>query len=102
MTPRHARARWPDPEIPGGSPEWLLYEFDDDADAVIRTVEIFPDGRVTRNSIEIEERNGVACPSLIDCSLTDGFAGVALEEVEPSDFQRAWDAGADTPFWNVR
>ena len=98
---RHVRARWPDAEVPTGSPEWLLYELDEQADAVTRTVELFPDGSVSRNSIQIEERGGKPCPALIDVSLADGFAGVDLEPITSEEFERAWARGRDTPFWNV-
>lgn len=101
-TVRHVRARWPDREVPAGSPEWLLYELDQRADAVTRTVELFPDGAITRNSKEIEERTGTPCPSLIDVSLAEGFDGVDLEPITIDEFEQAWAKGADTPFWNVR
>ncbi|WP_305759531.1 hypothetical protein [Brevundimonas sp.] len=99
---KHLRARWPDPTIPAGEPTLLLYEIDEDADAVVRTVDIFADGSITRNSIEIEERSGQACPSLIDCSLADGFTGVDSEAITHEDFDAAWLKGIDKPFWNVR
>ena len=60
------RGRWPDVEVPEGEPLWLLYEVDREAGAVPRTVEIFPDGRIARNSVALERRYGDDCPSLID------------------------------------
>ncbi|MBB3872290.1 hypothetical protein [Brevundimonas mediterranea] len=99
---RYVRAPWPEPEAHQGEPIWLLYEIDDVADAVTRTVDLFADGTATRNSIEIEERNGQPCPSLIDTSLADGFEGVDLEVVSGEDFASAWAKGTDKPFWNVR
>jgi hypothetical protein len=99
---KHVRTRWPDPEVPAGSPEWLLYELDQRADAVTRTVEFFRDGAITRNSIEIEERRGKPCPSLIDVSLAEGFTGVDLEPITSEEFEGAWARGKDTPFWDVR
>ena len=98
---RHVRVRWPDAEVPPGSPEWLLYELDTEADTVTRTVELFPDGTVTRNSIEIEERGGSPCPSLVDCSLDDAFDGLELDAVTRGEFEEVWAQGKDTPFWNV-
>jgi hypothetical protein len=68
------RARWPDAEVSPDAPTWLHYELDDEADAVVRTVEVFASGAVHRNSLEIEQRGGRPCPSLIDCSLAEGFA----------------------------
>lgn len=98
---RLVRARWPDQEVPAGSPIWLLYELDDDADAVVRSVEIFPDGLIARNSIEIETREGRSCPSLIGCSLAEGFAGVNFDPISRDEFEDLWTKGRDTPFWNV-
>lgn len=99
---RHVRARWPEVQVPHGEPLWLLYEIDDLADAVTRSVDLFADGTATRNSIEIEERNGQPCPSLIDTSLADGFGGVDLEAISSEDFASAWIKGTDKPVWNVR
>jgi hypothetical protein len=96
------RARWPDSEVPADSPLWLHYEVSRSADAVLRTVDVFEDGRVNRNSIEIEQRNGDDCPSLIDCSLIEGFADVDLEEMPRAAFEALWKRGVDTPFWFVR
>lgn len=95
------RAAWPDPVVPEESPEWTFYEVDWDADAVTRTVEVFKDGRVERDSLELEERKGDSCPSLVDMSLDDAFAGVCLDEVEipASEFEAMWNRGVDTPFW---
>ncbi len=98
---KYVRARWPDPEVPDDSPEWLLYELDEQADAVTRTVEFFPNGNVARNSIEIEERGGMPCPSLVEGSLREGF-GRSAEWITGDEFERAWAKGTDTPFWNVR
>lgn len=98
---RYVRGRWPDPDVPDGEPTWLLYEIDDEADAVTRSAEIFDDGRVLRNSIEIEERDGRSCPSLIDVSLSEGFGGADLEEISDREFEALWAKGVDTPFWNA-
>jgi hypothetical protein len=96
------RDRWPDDPIPDGEWEWCLYEISYEQDAVLRTVEIYPDGRITRNSIEIEQRHGDDCPSLIDCSLEEGFAGASPEEIGSEAFQEHWNLGTDQPFWFVR
>ncbi|TAL28776.1 MAG: hypothetical protein EPN98_22040 [Phenylobacterium sp.] len=98
---RHVRARWPEPEVPPGEPLWLHYELDESADVVVRSVDLFPNGAVNRNSIEVEERGGKPCPSLIDCSIAEGFAGVELEEITRDEFEEIWARGKDTPFWNV-
>jgi hypothetical protein len=96
------RARWPEPEVRPDEPLLLFYELDEQADAVVRSAEVFADGRVTRNSIEIEERSGEPCPSLIDCSLARGFDGVDLDEISGEEFEAVWAKGVDEPFWNGR
>ncbi len=95
------RGCWPDEEVPDGYPEWVLYEISYEQDAVLRAVDIYPDGRTTRNSIEIEERNGDHCPSLIDCSLAEGFADAPLQEINRDEFEDHWEHGTDEPFWFV-
>lgn len=96
------RGRWPDAEVPSGEPLWLHYEIDFGADAVLRSVNVFADGSVTRNSVELEQRHAAACPSLIDCSLAESFARAKLEEITREEFEALWEKGVDTPFWFVR
>lgn len=55
--------------------------------AVVRSAEVFADGSVARNSIEIEESDGKLCPSLIDCSLAEGVDGVDAEQITPEEFE---------------
>lgn len=100
MNERIKRGRWPDSLVPEGEPLWLFYEVDRAADAVIRTVEVYPDGRITRNSIELEERNGDSCPSLIEGSLD--FLIPNVDEIAREAFEELWSKGVDTPFWFVR
>jgi hypothetical protein len=97
----YLRMRWPDPIVPEGDPEWLLYEISRDQDAVLRSVELYADGRITRNSIEIEQRHG-DCPSLIDVSLDEGFGDADLIPIERAEFENLWAQGIDEPFWFVR
>jgi hypothetical protein len=97
--PRYSKSPWPDENVPAGEPSWLFYEIDEGVDAVVRSVWVYADGLVTRNSIEIEERSGKDCPSLIDCSLAQGFEGVDLEAITANEFDEVWDSGVDTPFW---
>jgi hypothetical protein len=92
---------WPESEVQPGEPGWLFYELDEESDVVVRSANVFADGAVARNSIEIEERSGKPCPSLIDCSLAEGFAGVALEPISREEFEQIWAKGIDTPFWTV-
>lgn len=86
---------WPEPDLPAGAPEWMYYEIDEAQDAVSRSIEVFPDGRIERNSIEIEERRG-DCPSLIDVSLQEGFEGTEPREMSQDDFEKLWLNGVDT------
>lgn len=99
---RHVRMRWPEPKVPEGEPLWLLYEIDDLAGAVTRSVDLFADGTATRNSIEIEKLHGQPCLSLIGTSLAEGFSGIDLEEIPSEDFTSAWTRATDKPFWNAR
>lgn len=100
--PIRFRLPWPDTEIPAGEPSWLYYEIDKEKDAVRRSIEVFPDGRITRNSIEIEERDGRPCPSLIDVSLDEGFGDGEPLAMSLDEFEDLWRQGVDTPLWNVR
>lgn len=85
--------------MPDGEPLWFLYEVDEQADAVLRNVEVFPDGRITRNSIEIEQRKGHRCRSLIDCSLADGFSDAKKQVIAAAKFEAFWRRGVETPWW---
>jgi len=96
------RGRWPEELVPDGEPIWLFYEIARLADSVLRTVGVFADGRVARNSVELEQRHGDKCPSLIDCSLEDLFDGGKLEEISREQFEEWWTKGTDTPIWFVR
>ena len=98
---KHIRMRWPEAEVPPGEPMWLLYELNEQEDAVVRSVDLFPDGTITRNSIAIEESGGKPCPSLIDCPIAEGFAGTNPEEIPIDEFEKLWMQGTDKPFWNV-
>lgn len=96
---RYFRARWPDAKVPADSPIWMLYEVDQAADNVLRIVEVFEDGRITRNSIQIEQGNGDHCPSLFDMSVAESFEGVELEAMTQVTFGALWQRGVDRPFW---
>ncbi|HWU14419.1 MAG TPA: hypothetical protein VN157_10470 [Caulobacter sp.] len=96
----YVRGRWPEPDVPDGTPLWVFYEIDEKADAILRDVQIYPDGRITRNSVVIEQRNGDDCPSLTDQSLRDGFFDwSALDAISSEDFEELWEKGDDKPFW---
>jgi hypothetical protein len=93
------RGRWPNGEVPAGEPLWMLSEIDREADAVLRTVDIFHDGIVARNSIELEQHNGDICSSLVECSLEDAFKDAPLEEITRAELDAHWAKGTDRPFW---
>jgi hypothetical protein len=96
------RGPWPDKIVPDGQPQWLLYEVDEASDDVLRSVEIFPDGHITRNSVELEQRNGHDCQSLIDVGWHEGVAEANLEKISAETFEELYRRGADTPLWSVR
>lgn len=99
MVLEYLKGRWPDEEVPAGSPEWFLYEVDRKADAVLRSVEIFCDNSIARNSIWIEQRSGQVCESLLDMPLDEAFENAPLEAITPQEFEKYWERGIDTPFW---
>ncbi len=88
--------------MPEGEPLWLLYEMDKETDTVTRTVDIHADGTITRNSVELEQRNGDVCSSLIDTSIIEAFEGVEMETITSTEFEKFWLPGEDRPFWFVR
>ena len=71
---RYIEAPWPDTQVRPGAPEILFYEVDDDGDVVLRLVEKFADGALTRNSIEIEAQAGFGCQSLFEILAAEAFA----------------------------
>jgi hypothetical protein len=97
----YCRVRWPDAVVPEGEPQWLLYELDKHEDTVLRTVDIHADGKIFRNSVDLEQRNGDVCPSLIDTSIVEAFDGVEMETITSSEFEKLWLVGEDRPFWFV-
>ncbi|MDR7033514.1 hypothetical protein [Mesorhizobium sp. BE184] len=92
------KGRWPDEIVPVDEPAWLYYEVDVVADNIIRSLHIFQDGRIERNSVALEERNGDICPSLTDQPFLV-HARDHLEEISPSEFASLWSRGIDKPFW---
>jgi hypothetical protein len=42
--------RWPDPDVPPDDPTWMYFEVDTVADVVLRTVNVFADGRIERRA----------------------------------------------------
>jgi hypothetical protein len=93
------RARWSDPDVPPGEPTWLYYEVDTAAVVVLRTVDVFADGRIKRDSIALEERKGDRCSSLVDCSFIETMRSIPLDLIADIEFEKLWQRGTDTPFW---
>ena len=60
---RYYRARWPEEAVPAREPLWFYYEIDEGEDIVTRSIEIFDDGMIKRNSLELERRTGDHCLS---------------------------------------
>jgi hypothetical protein len=95
----HYRGRWPDPDVPADEPTWSYYEVDVVADVVVRTVDVFADDRIERDSIALEERKGDRCPSLVENPFMETVRSVPLDPITPDEFEEVWQQGKDTPFW---
>ncbi|MDO5642344.1 MAG: hypothetical protein Q4G26_08180 [Paracoccus sp. (in: a-proteobacteria)] len=95
----HILLRWPDALIPPDEPACICYEIRASDDAVIRMVEIFPDGRILRNSIAHETRNGDDCPSLIEGPAQALLAVRPIGVLTPMAFENLWRQGNDRPVW---
>jgi len=96
------RGRWPDDPVPEGEPLWLLYEVDMATDNVLRTVDLFPEGRIESNSIEIDQPDTGHFKSLIDISFIEllrSEESQALKEITKEEFERLYAEGIDKPFW---
>ena len=96
---RYYRARWPEVVVPEGEPSWFYYEVDHGSDVVTRAIEIFDSGTIKRNSLELEQRHGDHCLSLIGDSWSDLAANAVLEELPGEQFEELWLQGIDAPFW---
>ncbi|WP_298964959.1 hypothetical protein [uncultured Methylobacterium sp.] len=95
---RYYSAEGPADEAPD-LPLRSFYEIDHADDAVTRAVDILPDGRVIRDSLALERRNGDDCPSLIDTPLAEFLADAPLVEIDRAAFEAEWARGEDQPFW---
>ena len=93
------RARWPDADVPSYEPVWLYYEVDTAADLVLRTIHVYADGRIERDSVAIEERHGDCCPTLVDGPFMPSVNEAGLDPTPSSTFGALWERGTDTPFW---
>jgi hypothetical protein len=88
---------WPEVPIPLGAPCWLCYEVNEVTDSVLRSVEIFADGSSHRNSLQLQERDGFVCTSLVHGSFRAIVTGVMLERIEPERFEQLWNTAQDIP-----
>ena len=91
--------RWSDPDVSPDEPTWIYYEVDTVADVVLRTVDVFADGRIERNSIALEERKGDRCPSLVEGPFIETVRSIPLDLITAIEFEELWQRGTDTPFW---
>lgn len=101
MTIRHYRGRYPGDDIPPDMPIWFFYEVDVEGDNVLRSMEVFADGSVTRNSLEIEARHGQRWESLADGPFMEDIEDMGLSVCGAEEFEKVWARGNDTPFWNA-
>jgi hypothetical protein len=101
VTIRHYQCPYPDEQIPPDMPIRFFYEVDVDADNVLRSVEIFADGSIARNSLEIEARHGQRWMSLSDGPFIENLEDIGLSACSADEFENAWANGKDTPFWNA-
>jgi hypothetical protein len=65
------------------------------------TADVVPDGRIARSSVDLEQRHGDECLSLIDYSPDAVFAVAEPDEISREQFKELWTKGVDTPFWLV-
>jgi hypothetical protein len=98
---RYFRGQWPDPIVPAGEPPEFFYEVEIGNDVVLRSVEIFDDRTIARNSLEIERRCGFSLTSLVDQPFMPVVEASSLEEVTSEMFEDLWSKGIDTLFWSA-
>jgi len=73
--------------IPPDQPVWLHYEVDVVRDVVLRSVELFADGRSERNSVELEARDGFPCVSIVHGPFMQIVTDAGLELIDAEDFE---------------
>lgn len=91
------RGRWPEQTVPDGAPEWLLYAVDVDTDCVLKTVEIYPDGKLERNHLALEARYGGTFTSLVEGSFSELASDWPLEDVDVLQFESLYAKSIDKP-----
>ncbi len=97
MMLNYFRGRWPEAVVPEGVPVWLYYEVDPHRDVVLRSVEIFADGRMERNSLALEARDGWACESIVHGPFMPVVAHAKLETTGAETFEALWELSMDKP-----
>jgi hypothetical protein len=88
---------WPENPVPEGEPVWLFYEVDEAQDNVLRSVERFADGRLVRNSTDLETRDGWPCVSLFHGSFRELTVEVPLQPFSGPEFEALWKYAQDKP-----
>ena len=89
-------APWPGTPVPEGEPVRFFYEVDEAADNVLRSVELYADGSLQRNSLQLEARDGWPCVSLWHGSFAELSVGIPLEPLLSSAFEEHWQRAVDT------
>lgn len=99
------RLPWPDAVVPPESPLEMLYEVQDED--VLKTVEIFADGRSERDSVESQAAVWGEFPSLIDVpwsEMKNDVPDLQAHSIGADEFERLWSSAADrihTPFLDL-
>ena len=97
MNLKYYRGLWPEEVIPDGEPKLLLYAVDIETDCVLRTVDIYPDGRLERNNFELEARNGGKFTSLVKGSFRELMADWEFDLIEALEFESLYEKSIDKP-----
>ena len=89
------KGRWPEEPIPEEEPTWFLYEVELASDRVLRSVEVYEDGRAERNSLALEQRAGAPCVSLAHGAFLKGIEDDVLAPISAEAFAEAWAGSID-------
>jgi hypothetical protein len=82
---------WPEKTVPVGEPDWIYNEVETDTDCVIRTVDLYPDGRAVRNSVALS--GGL---SLVYADFwSDKEVRKLLTQISEEEFLEVWDKATD-------
>ena len=97
MKLEYYRGRWPEEVTPDGEPELLLYAVDIETDCVLKTVDIYPDGRLERNNFELVARYGGEFTSLVEGSFKELTSDWDLDVIEEFEFVCLYEKSTDKP-----